>query len=271
MHRTFVKLLCCIFAVSLTVDAHELEQLRGLKRFDKGDELGARSVLEIKDVYIGDNALAKSIALFAKGGRIHTVTGGTRSDHVRFSFFQPYQDSRQVQTIELKFNKDNGFVNQLSSTFKISSAYLNISPIREKVLQAAIDKYGPPLTIDEVREISEQQEGEVYLRSFINKLAPQAAVKEQVLAYFAQRNISKNAKFTANKLGHALMHTGFDQCYVWQRNNFAEILSFCAFAPNAANASNRGVELTLDNFVVAKKVAEHKTTEQQQESLSISL
>jgi hypothetical protein len=271
MHCTFSKLLFCIFAVSLTVDAHELEQLRGLKRFDKVDDLGSSSVLEIKNVYIGDNALAESIALFNKGGKIHTVTGGTRSEKVQFSFFQPYKNSRLEQILELKFNKDNGFVNQLSSTYKISSAYLDISPIREKVLQAAIDKYGSPLTIEEVRDISDQQQGEVDLRRFINKLTPNDAVKEQVLEYFSRRNISKDAKFTANNRGHALMHTGFDQCFVWQQNNFTEILSFCAFGPNAANASSRGVELSLHNFVVAQQIADRKSTVQQQESLSISL
>jgi hypothetical protein len=271
MHFTLSKLLCCIFAVSLSVNAHELEQLRGLKHFNKSDELDNRSALEIKDVYIGDNALAKAITLFDMGGKIHNVTGGSRSEKVRFSFFQPYQDSRLEQTLELRFNKDNGFVEQLNSTYRIKSAYLDISPIREKVLQAAIDKYGPPLTIAEVRDMSGQQKGEVDLKHFINQLAPQDGVKEQVLEYFAKRNISKNAKFTASNNGHAQMHTGFDQCFLWQRNNFVEILSFCAFAPNEANASNRGVELSLQNFAVAQQIAERKSTETKQEPLSISL
>lgn len=264
-------LLSCFFAISLHAGSHELEQLRGLKRIDKGDELGSRSALEIKDVYIGDNALAKSIALFDKGGKIHNVTGGTRSEKVRFSFFQPYQDSRLEQTLELKFNKENGFVAQLSSTYKIKSAYLDISPVREKVLQAAIEKYGSPLTIAEVRDISDQQQGEVALKRFIDKLAPQDAVKEQALGYFTRRNISKNAKFSATEQGYAQMHTGFDLCYLWQRNNFSEILSFCAFPPNEANASNRGVELSLQNFVVAQQIADRISNDEQQEPLSISL
>jgi hypothetical protein len=271
MHCTPSKLLCCIFALSLSVDAHELENLRGLKHLNKSDELGSRSTLEIKDIYIGDNALAQAISLFDRGGKIHNVSGGSRSEKVRFSFFQPYQDSQLEQSLELKFNKDNGFVERLNSTYKIKSAYLPISPIREKVLQAAIAKYGPPLSIVEVRKMSEQQKGEVSLRRFIAKLSSRDEVKEQVLAYFAKGNISKNARFTGAKDGYAELHTGFDRCFLWPRNNFVEILSFCAFAPNAANAANRGVELSLQNFAVAQQIIQRKSNDKPQEPLSISL
>jgi hypothetical protein len=96
-------------------------------------------------------------------------------------------------------------------------------------------------------------------------------VKDLILGYFTKRNISKDAKFTANDQGYAQMHTGFDLCFLWQTNNFAEILSFCAFAPNEANAANRGVQLSLQNFVVKRQIAERKSNEQKKEPLSISL
>jgi hypothetical protein len=271
MRTTLSKLILSLCALSLFAGAHELEQQRGLKRFDKAAELGSRSDLQIKDVYIGDNALASSISLSGIGGEIHNITGGTRSNKVRFSFFQPYQGSRLEELIELNFNKENGFIEKISSTYKIKSAYLDISPIREKVLQAAIEKYGEPLSMAEIYGISSQQKGEVKLKRFMHEIVVPDTQREQVLGYFAKRNISKTAKFSEADKGRAIMHTGFDLCYLWHRNNFAEILSFCSFAPKAANASNRGVELGLENFDVQQQIAKRKSSDKQQDSLSISL
>jgi hypothetical protein len=250
---------------------HPLELQKGLKRFDKQSVLGSLSNLDIKDVHLGDNVLAKSISLIDAGGEIHNITGGSRSNKIKISFFQPYQQSRLEQLLELKFNKKNGFIEQISSTYSIDSAYLDLSPVREKVLVAAIKKYGEPLTLAEIQQISGQIKPEISVSRFIDTFNPKQAVAESVKSYFSKRNISKNSKFTSATDGRAIMHTGFDLCYLWQLNDFEEILSLCAFDSKEANASNRGVELSLHNFGLRQVIAQHKKLSDKEDPFSIGL
>lgn len=264
-----------IFLVMGTIaHAHPLESLRGLKRFDKNlslvNPLNAnqplQSLLDIKEVRIGDNALAEAIILANDGGEIHTITGGTRSDKVIFSFFQPYQESKLEQRIDLYFNKNSGFINQINSHYSLTSAYLSIEPIRSLVLASAIKKYGQPLTLAQVHQQVGRNNGDINLSEFISSLDPSAT---SAIAYFNKLNISRQAKLTADNGGFALIHTGFDQCYLWPKLDYREILSFCAFAPNAANAASRGLEFTLVNFPVAEFIAEQASPTIENDQLTL--
>ncbi|MFT5674779.1 MAG: hypothetical protein ACI808_000704 [Paraglaciecola sp.] len=266
-----ICLLCCVFAVNGYATDHSLELQKGLKRFDKQTVFGSISNLDIKDIYIGDNVLAKSISLVDAGGRIHNITGGSRSSKVKISFYQPYQESRLEQLLELKFNKKNGFIEQIGSTYSIDSAYLDLTPVREKVLLAAIKKYGEPLSLADIQQITGRTTSEIRVSSFIDKLRPNSDVAESVKMYFSKRNISKNSKFTSNTDGRAIMHTGFDLCYLWQENDFEEILSLCAFDSREANASNRGVELNLYNFRLQQVITEQKKVSDKEDPFSIGL
>ena len=266
-----ICLLCCVFTVNGYATDHPLELQKGLKRFDKQTVLGSLSSRGIKDVYIGDNVLAKSIYLVDTGGEIHNITGASRSSKVKISFFQPYQESRLEQLLELKFNKKNGFIEQISSTYSIDSAYLDLSPVREKVLLAAIKKYGEPLSLADIQQITGQTTPEIRVGSFIDELRPNSDVAELIEMYFSKRNISKNSKFTSGSQGRAIMHTGFDLCYLWQENDFKEILSLCAFDSREANASNRGVELNLYNFRLQQVITEQKKASDKDAPFSIGL
>ena len=256
------------------VDAHPLEQKDGLKRFNRQHSLSyppnpslpLQSTLDIKDIKIGQNILNQAIALSEKGGEIHTITGGTRSEKITFSFFQPYQDSKLEQRIELYFNKNSGFIHQINLRYKISSAYLSIEPVRNQVLQAAISKYGPPLSMQDVQARVKQDSGDVKILKFANALQD---TSEATVDFFKKMGISRSAKITADQQNYALFHSGFDQCYVWPRDNFNELLTFCGFAPNAANAASRGLEFSLVNFVIANVIAEtqHQVADATQLSL----
>ena len=197
----------------------------------------------------------KAISLSEKGGEIHTITGGSRSDKVTFSFFQPYQESRLEQRIDLYFNKNSGFIHQLNLRYLISSAYLSIEPVRTQVLQTAIAKYGKPLSIQDVRNRVKQAQGEVKLRHFADAVEDSS---EAATAFFKKMSFARNAQISSDNQDYALFPAGFDQCYVWPRDNFNELLTFCGFAPNAANAASRGLEFSLVNFAIA-----HIITEQQ--------
>ena len=262
--------LCCLSQAN----AHPLEQEDGLKRFQRQHSLSypadpkqpLLSVLDIKNVKLGQNALNQAIALSEKGGEIHTITGGTRSDKVSFSFFQPYQESRLEQKLDLYFNKNSGFIHQINLRYVISSAYLSIEPVRAQVLQTAINKYGSPLTMQEVRARVKQSKGEVKLQKFADALQD---TSEATVAYFKKMSISRSAQITPDQQDYALFHSGFDQCYIWHKDNFNELLSFCGFAPNAANAANRGLEFSLVNFALGQIITEQQ--HQQADSSQLSL
>lgn len=273
---TLILLCTCFTALSsafATADTlHPLEQETGLKRFDKNVTLGEgqhnQSLQEIKGVHIGDNVLAQAITLYDQGAKLHHIAGSSRSSKVRLSFYQPYQNSRLEQLIELHFNKFSGFITRIDSTYKIESAYLTIGPILENVLQSALKKYGEPLHLSQISKIAKHPESPVPLRTFIRNLQPNPEIAKLVTEYFNDLNISRSARFAKDESERAILYTGFNRCYFWQQDDFTEILSLCSFAPNAANAENRGVELSLINFAVGQNVAD---TEKLKSELSLSL
>lgn len=272
-----VVLLCTWFstlsgAFAAPVASHPLEQETGLKRFDKNAVLDqdsqSRSQQDIKGVHLGDNVLAQAISLYDQGAKLHHIPGSSRSDKVKLSFYQPYENSRVVQRLELHFNKFSGFINRIDSIYKIESAYLAIEPILTDVLQSAVIKYGEPLHMDQIKQIAGTRKPPVSLRTFISKLHPPVELAELVKDYFARQNISRSAGFISGDGDRAILKSGFNRCYVWQLDDFTEILTLCSFAPNAANASNRGVELSLVNFAVQQKIADKQ---QLKNELSLSL
>lgn len=266
-----VSLFFIFHSVSL---AHPLESSEGLKRFDKNasliqpvdSKMNLHSLFDIKDSRIGDNILAQAIELAEMGGDIHTITGGTRSDKVIFSFFQPYRESKLEQSIELSFNKTTGFITQINSLYHLSSAYLSLEPIREQVFQAAISKYGAPLVMADLQAKTGMAKNKISLGDFIARLD---AAKSGAIAYFNKMNISRSAKFSADDKGYALMHTGFDQCYLWPNESFSEILTFCGFAPKAANAASRGLEFSLHNFPLAEFINEQAKPSSETQPLTL--
>ncbi|GAC34458.1 hypothetical protein [Paraglaciecola polaris] len=253
-------------------DVHPLEQTTGLKRFDATQRLtisqDSRSTLDIKSLYIGDNALASAMSLYDQGAKLHHIAGSTRSDKVRLSFYQPYQNSRLEQRLELNFNKFNGFITKISSLYTVESAYVGIKDVLNDVLTSAIAKYGNPLSIESARQQAGVQQGDVPLNRYIKTLEPRVDIAAQVTDYFQDLRVSLSAKLVNDDKGYALLHSGFNRCYIWQTQSYNEILTLCSFDPAAANAANRGVELSLVDFAVQKKIA---ATEKINSELSLTL
>ena len=251
---------------------HPLEQATGLKRFDASQRLGidqnSRSTMDIKHIHIGDNALASAIILYDQGAKLHHIARSTRSDKVRLSFYQPYQTSRLEQRVELHFNKFNGFINEIKSLYTVESAYIGIKDVLKDVLASAVSKYGEPLTIEIARNQISTQQGDVPLHSFIAALNPREDVANDVIEYFEALEVSRSSKFVSDDTGYAVLHSGFNRCYVWQIQNYNEVLTLCSFDPSAANSANRGVELSLIDFAVQEKIA---STEKIKSELSLSL
>lgn len=263
-----------LFFVCQFLHAQPLEQTEGLKRFNSSAQLfdpqnrslALTSSLDIKDVKTGQNVLAKAIELKNRGGEVHNITGGNRSDKVSFSFFQPIEESTLEQRIDLNFDKNSGFIESINLRYLLTSAYLSIELIRAQVLESAIAKYGEPLTLQQVQSASGQNKSQVKIADYIASLNN---VPLEAQAYFKKMAVTRNAKISADKQGYALFHSGFDQCYIWSKNNLDEILSFCAFAPGAANANNRGLEFSLVNFQISKVIAEHKVSPAEQLKLTL--
>jgi hypothetical protein len=242
---------------------HPFETLRGLERFNKSDSLSVNNtsqttdtLLSIKNIKIGDNVLQQTINLGNQGGQLGRIRGGTRSNKVKFSFYQAYENTRLEQKVELYFDKKNGFVQQVTATYVLQDAYMSITPIREQTLSAAVAKFGSPLTMQQVYDLSGQQNAEIKLEPFIKGLQAQSKLHPLGLEYFQKRNISRNTKWVTGEQDYALMHSGFDRCYLWQTNTFSQILTFCFFDKTGASPNSRGVELDLHNFPVSQQINE---------------
>lgn len=243
--------------------SHPFETLRGLERFDKSSTLSAQSssqttdtLLSIKGVKIGDNVLQQAVKLAGQRGKLGRIRGGTRSEKIKLSFYQPYEDSRLEQKVELYFDKGNGFIKRVTATYFLQDAYLSIAPIREQALSAAVEKFGAPLTMQQAYELSGQQNGEIALEKFIQGLKSKNQLHPLGLEYFKSRNISRSSKWVAGEQDYALMHSGFERCYLWQTNAFNQVLTFCFFDKTGANANSRGIELDLHNFPVSQQIQE---------------
>jgi hypothetical protein len=243
--------------------SHPFEALRGLERFNKSSSLSLHntskttdSLLSIKGVKIGDNVLAQAINLGEHGGQLGRIRGGTRSEKIKFSFYQPYENTQLEEKVELYFDKHNGFVRQTTATYFFQDAYTSITPIREQTLIAAVEKFGPPLTMQQAYDLSGQQDGEIKFNQFLKGLQSKNQLHPLGLAYFQKRNVSRSTKWVKGVQNYALLHSGFDRCYLWQTNKFSQILTFCFFDEDGANQNIRGVELDLHNFPVSQQIKE---------------
>lgn len=249
------------------VQPHPFEILRGLERFNKSNTLpsdntsqATDTVLSIRGVKIGDNVVQQAINLEEQGAQLGRIRGGTRSDKLKFSFYQPYENTRLEQKVEFYFDKHNGFIQQVTATYFLQDAYISIKPIRKQALSAAVEKFGPPLTMQQAYEISGQQDGEIKLELFIQGLQDQDQLHPLGLEYFQKRNISRSTKWVKGEQkgeqNYAQLHSGFDRCYLWQTNTFNQILTLCFFDETGANLNSRGVELDLHNFPVHQQIKE---------------
>jgi hypothetical protein len=243
--------------------SHSFETLRGLERFNKSSSLSLNDTgqtvdteLSIKGVKIGDNVLQQAINLDEQGGRLNNIRGGTVSDKIKFSFYQPYENTRLEQKVELYYDKHNGFIQQITGTYYLQDAYMSITPIRQQTFSAAVEKFGPPLTMQQVYDLSEEKKGDIPLDKFINNLQGKSQLHALGLEYFQKRNISRSSKWVNGTEDYALMHSGFDRCYLWQTNAFSQILTFCYFDETGANPDSRGVEFDLHNFPVSQQIIE---------------
>jgi hypothetical protein len=243
--------------------SHPFETLRGLERFNKSSSLPSQqsskkvtTMLSIKGVKIGDNVLQQAIKLDTQGGQLGNIRGGTVSDKIKFSFYQAYENTRLEQKVELYFDKHNGFVQQITGTYYLQDAYMRINPIREQTFNAAVEKFGPPLTMQQAYDLSGENKGDIPLDKFIDNLQSENQLHSLAFEYFQKRNISRSSKWVKGTKDYALMHSGFDRCYLWQTNTFSQILTFCYFDETGANLDSRGVEFDLHNFPVSQQIQE---------------
>jgi len=243
--------------------SHPFETLRGLERFNKSQTLSlddtsqaVDTVLSIKGVKIGDSVLQQAIKLDGQGGQLGNIRGGSVSNKIKFNFNQPYENTRLEQKLELYFDKHNGFIQQVTATYYLQDAYLSIAPIREQTLSAVVKKFGPPLTMKQAYDLSGQKSADIPLDTFIKGLQAQNQLHPMGLEYFQKRNISRSSKWVKGQQDYALMHSGFDRCYIWQTHSFSQVLTFCFFDKTGANPDSRGIELDLHNFPVSQQIKE---------------
>tara|TARA_R110000868_G_scaffold403714_1_gene681221 strand:- start:809 stop:1687 length:879 start_codon:yes stop_codon:yes gene_type:complete len=262
-----LALMSCLVTVLVTPlvraqsPSHPFEALRGLERFNKSSSLSldntsqaADTLLSIKGVKIGDNVLLQAIKLAEQGGQLGRIRGGTRSEKIKFNFSQPYENTRLEQKVELYFDKYNGFIQQVTATYVLQNAYLSIVPIREQTLNAAVAKFGSPMTMQQAYDLSGQLNGEIEFDKFIQGI--QSQLHPLGLEYFQKRNISRSSKWVKGDQDYALMHSGFDRCYLWHANAFNQILTLCFFDDTSANPNSRGIELDLHDFPVSQQIKE---------------
>ncbi|GAB2686229.1 hypothetical protein Q4574_18725 [Aliiglaciecola sp. 3_MG-2023] len=260
--------LGCGFLV-LNVFAQDDKNLSSLSRFDVNQNLHVQSQMDIRDVRIGDNVLGQTLNLINQNGEVQYISGGNRSEKVDIVFRQPYLESELLQSLSLRFDKDLGFIHQISLTYRIASRYLDILPVYNKTVEQAIVKYGEPMSFKQVQDIAQENRDEVRLRAFVAKLTNQGETGELVKAYFNYLQVTPKTHFVETEKGHALLLTGFRQCYFWSVNEFTELLSLCSFQPSSGNMKGQGITLTLRNFAIQNQI-EHFELQKAQPEIDIT-
>ena len=144
---------------------------------------------------MGDNVLAKTIGLQEQGGVVQHISGANRSRKLTVVFKQPYQDSSLLQNLSLEFDKDKGFINAVTLNYKIDSIYVDILPVYERVVEQALKKYGTPLTMQQVRNISNQAEGNVRLQTFIDGIKTDPSLSDDIKEYLAEKVVTRRTGF----------------------------------------------------------------------------
>lgn len=261
MKKRPVRVLACVVALVILCSANaqqDVGELRGLKRFDPDTKLGMASDKDIKSVRLGHNVLSAARQLQSLGGDIHYISGGSRSRNVKISFFQPYQNASLEQQFKLDFNKDNGFVHHISVNYKLDSAYLDMRPVYNKIIENTVKKYGEPLSIEAVRAILNQSKDDVLLEAFVAKIEIDPSVTASVQQFFNQKIIASRTRFTESEQGRALLLSGFNECYLWPGEGYAEILSLCALRKSKVNMKGQAVEMTLYNFAIEQHIENYQ-------------
>lgn len=236
----------------------DLQELPGLKRFNPDSQLGLFSDKDIKSVRVGQNILNAAAQLQQQGGEVHYISRGSRSRNVKISFYQPYQDSRLDQKFTLNFNKDNGFIHLIEVNYKLDSAYLDMQPVYQKIVENAVLKYGEPLLMETVRASITQPAADVLARHYINSLKVDPIIKSKVSAFFDDKLITSRTRFVESENGRAMLISGFNECYLWLGEGYAEILSLCALRKSKVNMKGQTVTMDLYNFNIEIEVENYR-------------
>ncbi|WJG08309.1 hypothetical protein [Aliiglaciecola sp. LCG003] len=264
------RMLCFVSLCfsSFAVQAQETDNLSSLHRFNPDATLPVISSMNIRQVYAGNNVLAKSIALAQSGGKLQYISGGNRSSEVKIEFQQPYKESELIESLELHFDKKYGFINQVTLTYKIASRYLDILPVYDKTLQQAVSKYGEPLSFKTVQDIVKTSSSKPKFADFRANLTVKPELKDEIAQYLNYKQVTSKTHFIESENGRALLLTGFKQCYFWPKQEFAEILTLCAFQPSSGNMKGQGVTLSLVDFRV-KQAIEHYQSEEAEININL--
>lgn len=235
--------------------------MHSLERFNPAVQLGHASSMDIRGVKVGSNVADKASELIALGGELQHISGGNVSTNAKLTFRQAYQDSELVQNLELHFDKQYGFVNEIELTYKIASRYVDIRPVYQKTIDQAIAKYGEPLSIQQVKQLSNSSRSEPRLSELVDNLTTAPELSEQVKNYLSAKIVTSRTRFKDDKKGRALLLSGFTQCYFWPQNQFAELLSLCAFQPSSGNMKGQGITLSLIDFAVREHITHFQQPE----------
>lgn len=253
--RFLSVVLMCFYVCQAWAQGTSSSNISSLQRFESIQSLGINSDIEIRDVFIGESILSEVTRLISQGGKVHYIAGGNRSERVKVSFYQPYQQTQLEQLLLLNFDKDHGFITNINLTYSLKSRYSKIAPVYQKVVDQAIKKYGEPMSFSEISAIVDSTQTEVRLAEFINKFEANPLVEDKISAYFEQKLVTSRTHFVDDGNGNAILKFGFRQCYFWSKRKFAEILSLCSFQPNSGNMKGQGVTLKLVNFLVQTEIA----------------
>lgn len=258
--RVLFSVICAgVLVVNAAIASQKpVQEIRGLARFNSASSLEVLSEKDIKSVRIGDNVLNVAAKLQEDGGEIHYISGGSRSRNVKISFYQPYQDATLNQQFKLNFNKDNGFIHLVEVTYKLDSAYLDMQPVYDKIVENAVKKYGNPLMMSEVRSIVSQAQNNVLVRQFADSLAVDAEVQDKVRAFFEDKIITSRTQFVESGDGRAMLISGFNECYLWPSERYKEILSLCALRKSKVNMKGQTVKMDLHNFSIETQIENYR-------------
>ncbi len=259
LSSVFSLIILCANAPLSWAQESMQSNISSLQRFMPNQTLGETSDFDIRDVFIGEPVLAEVKYLILQGGKVHYIAGGNRSDRVKISFFQPYQQTQLEQVLQLNFDKNNGFINSIDLTYSLESRYVDIQPVYEKVLNQAIKKYGKPLTYQQVSDLARPRGDNIRLSDFIQNIQTDTDERAKILNYFTKKQVTPRTHFADDGDGNAILKSGFRQCYFWHKEKFVEILSMCSFQSNSGNMRGQGITLSLENFSVQTQILNFKS------------
>lgn len=260
-----LSLTVCLTTMSTFIRAQDnpqpLSSMHSLERFNADLQLQYVSKMDIRGVNVGSNVREQTNLLTGQGAELQHISGGKVSTKVELKFRQAYQDSELVQNLALHFDKQYGFVNEIELTYKIASRYLDIRPVYQKTIEQAIAKYGEPLSLEQIRQLSDSRRSEPRLSELVENLNTAPELREEIIGYFSNKMVTSRTRFKDDGNGRALLLSGFTQCYFWSQNQFAELLSLCAFQPSSGNMKGQGITLSLIDFAVREQIVHFQQPE----------